>query len=345
MSSVAEYKEFQPENVVGYVQALPPPAAHIGQGILPLKTVDDLKSIWDVVDVKVTAGHLMGLDSEIPLDSPPGIKEISQTLCKIGKKRLIQEAEKARLFRPRPGSRDVQTATDYVYNVLRLLSEGVDDRIEMLRWVALSVGTLTYDKYGVKISVDWGIPSGNKKTASPVWSDLANSDPLQDICDWNEILIDACGGGAIAAYCSTKVMGYLLQNTKITNLIGYSQTGRGAGYPTKTQIQQFLLNGEGLPIMVYDAKYNEEAAQTGALTLTRFLGDTKFIMLASAAGLSPFGLGDVAMGPVPDANMATGKFSDFYIEREPYREIARCIAFSFPRIFVPQAILIGTVHV
>ena len=343
MSSVAEYKEFQPENVIGYVQALPPPQAHIGQGILPLKTVDDLKSIWDVVDVKVTAGHLMGLDTEIPLDSPPGIKEISQTLCKIGKKRLIKEQEKSKLFRPRPGSRDVQTATDYVYNVLRLLSEGVDDRIEMLRWAALSVGTMTYDKYGVKISVDWGIPAGNKKTASPVWSDVNNADPLQDIVDWNEILIAAVGSGAVAAYCSTKVWGYLLQNAKIRNLIGYSQTGRGLGFPTKTQVMSFMLNGEGLPIMQYDAKFNEEA-EDGTITLTRFLGDTKFVMLASASGLSPFGLGDVGMGPVPDANMATGKFSDFYIEREPYKEIARVIAFAFPRIYVPQAIIVGTVH-
>lgn len=343
MSSVAEYKEFQPENVIGYVRALPPPLAHIGAGILPLRTVDSLKSIWDIVDVKVTAGHLLGLDSEIPLDGPPSIKEVSQTLAKIGKKRLIKEEEKGKLFRPRPGTRDVQTATDYVYNVLRLLSEGVDDRVEYLRWQALSVGTLTYDKYGVKISVDWGIPAGNKKTADPLWSDVNNADPLQDIVDWNEILIAATGGPAVVAYCSTKVWGYLLQNAKIRNLIGYSQTGKAVGFPTKAQVMQFMLNGEGLPVVTFDAKFNEES-EAGVSILTRFLGDTKFIMLASASGLSPFGLGDVGDGPVPDNNMSSGKYADFYILREPYREISRCLQMAFPRLYVPQAILIGTVH-
>ena len=163
MSSVAEYKDFQPETIIGYVRALPPPLTHIGAGILPLRTVDNMKSVWDIVDVKVTAGHLMGLDSEIPLDGPPSIKEVSQTLAKIGKKRLIKEEEKVKLFRPRPGTSDVQTATDYVYNVLRLLSEGIDDRIEYLRWQALSVGTLSYNKYGVKIELDWGIPDPTNK--------------------------------------------------------------------------------------------------------------------------------------------------------------------------------------
>lgn len=343
MASVAEYKEFQPENVIGYVRALPPPLTHIGPGILPLRTVDDMKSVWDVVDVKVTAGHLLALDTEIPLDSPPAIKEISQALAKIGKKRLIKEEEKVKLFRPRPGSSDIQTATDYVYNVLRLLSEGVDDRIEEMRWQALSVGTYSYDKYGVKIELDWGIPAGNKKTANPLWSDVDNADPLQDIVDWNEILIAATGGGALVAYCSSKVWGYLLQNLKIRNLIGYSQTGRAVGYPTKTQVMTFMLNGEGLPIVQNDAKFNEEN-EAGVSTLTRFLGDDKFVMLASAAGLSPLGLGDVGDGPVPDNGMSSGKYADFYVKREPYSEIARCVQFAFPRIYVPGAILIGTVH-
>ncbi len=343
MSSVAEYKEFQPENVIGYVRALPPPIAHIGAGILPMRTIDDMKAIWDVVDVKVTAGNLLALDTEIPMDSPPGIKEISQEIAKIGKKRMIKEQEKAKLFRPRPGTTDLASGEDYVYNVLRLLSEGIDDRIEYLRWQALSVGTLTYDKYGVKISMDWGIPAGNKKTANPKWSALTTSDPLQDILDWNEILIAATGGGAVVAYCSTKVWGYLLQNQKIANLIGYSQTGRNVGFPTKAQVMQFMLSGEGLPIVTYDAKFNEES-EAGVSTLTRFLGDDKFIMLASASGLSQFGLGQVLDGPVPDNGMNSGKYADFYIEREPYREVARAIEFCFPAIYVPGAILIGTVH-
>jgi len=344
MSSVAEFKDFQAENVIGYVRALPPPLTHIGPGILPLKEVDSLKSIWEVVNVKVTAGHLLGLDSEIPLDSPPAIKEISQALCKIGKKRLIKEEEKAKLFRPRPGTRELATATDYVYNVLRLLSEGVDDRIEEMRWKALSVGTYSYSKYGVVIEADWGIPLANKPTADPVWSDVENADPLQDIIDWSEILINAVGSGGVAAYCSTKVWGYLLQNAKIRNILSYVQSGKGPAFGTKAQVMGLMLNGQGLPIIGYDSKFNEEAADTGISTLTRFLGDDKFVMLASAEGLSPLGLGDFALGPVPDANMASGKYADFYTKREPFSEIARCIAFGFPRIFVPGAIIAATVH-
>lgn len=343
MASVAEYKAFQPENVIGYIRALPPPLAHIGAGILPMKTVSDMTSIWQEMDVKVTAGHLLALDSEIPIDSPPGIKEISQALAKIGKKRVIKEEEKAKLFKPRPGTVDTQTATDYVYNVLRLLSEGVDDRIEEMRWAALSKGLFTYDKYGIKISVSWGIPGGNQPTASPIWSDVANADPLQDILDWNEILIAATGGPAVVAYLSTKVLGYLLQNAKIRNLLGYAYTGKAVGFPSRRQISQFLLSGEGLPLIVYDAQYNEEAVD-GTITRHRFLAEDKFVMLSSASGLSPMGLGDVADGPVPDNNMESGKYADTYVQREPFLEVARCIEFAFPRIFVPGAILQATVH-
>lgn len=344
MSSVAEYKEFQPENVIGYIRALPPPLTHIGAGILPMKTVDDMTSIWQELDVKVTAGHLLALDSEIPMDSPPGIKEISQTLAKIGKKRVIKEEEKVKLFKPRPGTADLQTATDYVYNVLRLLSDGVEDRKEEMRWSALSKSVFTYDKYGIKISVSWGIPGGNQVTpAGAVWSDLENADPLTDIITWNELLISATGGPAVVAYLSSKVMGYLLQNAKIRNLLGYTQTGLGPAFGTKKQVSQLMLSGEGLPLVVYDAQFNEEAVD-GTITRHRFLGETKFIMLASAAGLSPMGLGDVASGPVPENNMTPGKYADTFIQREPYMEIMRCVEFAFPRIFVPGAILQATVH-
>ena len=64
MSSVAEYKEFEPENVIGYIRALPVPASHIGPGILPLKTVDDMTSIWQELNIKVTAGHLVKSQSD-----------------------------------------------------------------------------------------------------------------------------------------------------------------------------------------------------------------------------------------------------------------------------------------
>lgn len=345
MASVAEYKEFQPENVIGYVRALPPPVSHIGPGILPLKTVDDMTSFWQELNIKVTAGHLVSLDSEIPIDSPPGIKEISQALAKIGKKRVVNEEEKAKLFRPRPGTSDVSSATDYVYNVLRLLSEGIDDRVEMMRWAALGDGVFSYDKYGIKISVSWGIPGTNQETllTTSKWSDLANSDPLEDIIAWNNALIAATGGPAVVAYLSTKVMGYLLQNAKIRNLIGYSQTGRGEGFPSRRQVSQFLLMGEGLPLVVYDGCYNDEAID-GTITRHRFLNEEKFVMLSSASGLSPLGLGDVASGPVPENNMSPGKFGDFYVEKEPYREISRVIAFCFPRIFSPGCIFQATVH-
>lgn len=346
MSSVAEYKAFQPENVIGYVKALPPPLAHIGAGILPLRTVDDMKSVWDIVDVKVTAGHLLALDTEIPVDSPPGIKEISQALAKIGKKRMIKEQEKAKLFRPRPGTTEVQTAEEYMYNVLRLLSEGVDDRIEDMRWQALSTGVYTYNKYGIKIDVDWGLPGANKPaalTGTDRWSDFANSDPLQDIIDWNEVLIAAVGAGAVVAYCSSTVWGYLLQNAKIRNLLSYAETGRGEPYPTKAQVMRIMLNGEGLNIVQYDAKFNEEAI-AGTITASRFLNQYRFVMLAPASGMSPFGLGDVADGPVPDNGMSSGKYADFYTQKEPYMEIARCIQFAFPRIYVPGAIFTRLVH-
>lgn len=342
MGSVSEYKEFQKENLLGYIQALPPREGLIGPGILPDKEVDDWKQIWDVVDVKVTAGHLVGLDAEVPLDSPPAIKEIMQSLAKIAKKRLISEEEKMKLFRPRPGSKDLARGEEYVYNCIRLLSEGLDDRMEHMRWAALGDGLFSYDKYGIKVEVDFGLPEANQVTASPLWSDTANADPLTDILTWSDVLVDALGAGPVIAFASTKVMRYLLDNSKIRNLIGYSQTGKGKGFPSKPMVESFLLNGQGLPINVYDRKYNEEA-ENGNITVTRYLAENKFVLLGSAAGLSPMGLGQMALGPVPSNNMESGKSVNVYTLYEPYREIMVAEVMAFPMVFVPQAILQATV--
>lgn len=49
------------------------------------------------------------------------------------------------------------------------LKSNIDARVEWLRWQALGNGAMIYDKSGIKLGVDFGVPEANKVTAATAW--------------------------------------------------------------------------------------------------------------------------------------------------------------------------------
>lgn len=72
------------------------------------------------------------------------------------------------------------------------LKSNIDARVEWLRWQALGNGAMIYDKSGIKLGVDFGVPEANKVTAATAWGAdgatiLANYERwVQDYIDGND---------------------------------------------------------------------------------------------------------------------------------------------------------------
>lgn len=124
--------------------------------------------------------------------------------------------------------------------VLRLMGK-VARTSEYLRWSALQ-GAINYTGGGVKINVDFGIPAGNKKNASVMWTQ-SNANPIKDIQDMIGIAADK-GVRLTDIVMNWKVAQLLANNTVVENLLKYQEGKMLIAIPTAVELvaKQFFLN-------------------------------------------------------------------------------------------------------
>jgi hypothetical protein len=81
---------------------------------------------------------------------------------------------------------------DYWFRTVESLLEGVRDRLNVL-CCQMELATVTYDRYGVKISQSYNVPSNLLVTPVNPWTDAVNSTPLTDILTLKNLAADQYG--------------------------------------------------------------------------------------------------------------------------------------------------------
>jgi hypothetical protein len=71
-------------------------------------------------------------------------------------------------------------------NIAANLRRGVDERKNALI-AAMNLDLLTYDRFGIKLSVNWGMPSALKVTPSTPWTTAASATPITDVLTMKEL--------------------------------------------------------------------------------------------------------------------------------------------------------------
>src|SRR5690606_34396294 len=110
---------------------------------------------------------------------------------------------------------------------------------------ALTKGEFSYNKNGVKVQVDFGIPAENKValTSGNDWAD-PDHDVIGDLLNWVQQYSDQNGEDPDAIYLSREVQALLLKNTTIVT----EAAGAGSGR-TRVSVDELnsVLGGYGLP--------------------------------------------------------------------------------------------------
>lgn len=166
----------------------------------------------------------------------------------------------------RPGSDQVQFAEGGVRAELADLNNLVDRRVEWMIWKMLS-GNLAVSQNDIKFSIDYGIVSSHKPTVTTSWANPA-ADVLADLTTWKKLIARDSGEVADTLFLTETVMGYLVENQKVRDLLAY-QGGR-----------ELLESGRlphllGLDLVVYDAGYVPEGG-----SFTPFIPDDHVVMTA-----------------------------------------------------------------
>ena len=173
------------------------------------------------------------------------------------------------------------TEAQYLAATQRLAKElaGIKNRSNRrLEWMFVKMlfeGEFDYQlQGGVKIKVDYSIPSTHKVTLTSAqnWNDGASADIFGDIRDGKRLIAEDCGGIVTKAICNSKVLNYLADDSTINGLLQSNHFGAGDLYSGKKN-RLALVNPKVVAsildideLIIYDEMYEVKAYLTGAVT-------------------------------------------------------------------------------
>jgi len=191
---------------------------------------------------------------------------------------------------------------EYVFDDVARMAEGVITRAEVAKMEVLTSGQLAIDENGATFTVDYGVPAGNKDTAS--WG--KTSDILGDIGDWYAA-IEAAGLAPDTIVTTRAIFSMMCKNTKVQTAI-FGTAGAGT-IPTRDQVNNLLSSMfDGLTLEINEARYGIEGVDaSGKATVTagRMFPAGKFVMFASGSNGA---LGAGIWGVTPEEEAQGGAF-------------------------------------
>lgn len=165
---------------------------------------------------------------------------------------------------------------------------------EMMRMMALTTGVVTMQSNGQVFSFDYGVPAAHKITVGTSWSDLTNSDPMEDIRAAKEQILDDTGAVITRAICDGKTWRNLRNNEKIKKDIFVLTNGAGA--VSDQRLRTYLMDELGIEVVVNDKRFVDVDGNT-----TKYIPEDVFVMFPDGA------LGKTWFGTTPaESDLMTG---------------------------------------
>lgn len=180
------------------------------------------------------------------------------------------------------------------------LLEGASAQRERMRMMALTTGTIVMESNGQAYEYDYGMPEEHKVTVGKSWSD-PTANIIGDIKAGIDLIVDDTGVNVARAVCSTKVMGYIRNNTEIKKTILNKTDGNG--YVSDASIKQYIKDEFDIEVVTNDKRYKDESGTT-----QRYVPDDVFVMFPSGQ------LGNTWFGTTPEeSDLMSGSVANVQI--------------------------------
>lgn len=256
------------------------------------------------------------------------------------------ELERLKLEFARTGGTNQDVFINAIYNDAEVLTRNVLNRMELARGDVLTDGKFTLTgEGGLTLEADYGVPGSNFVTASTLWSDHANSDPLTDLNLWVTDYINLNGYAMEGMWVSRSTLTDLLSNVKLRTAAG-TLLG-AASFLSRAQLDAALA-AHSLPrIMgVYDANVDVDGVVTRTVPANKVIfqppqgvpfGRTVWGVSATALELVNSSESDMSFEDAPGIVGVVEK------DGPPYREFTFVDAVGMPVIDNPNALFVATV--
>lgn len=211
-------------------------------------------------------------DAEPKFGKREGFSRVLGELPPIGEQYVLDEYSNLKIRNTAE-----QVIRDLLLNDAGRIAVSVDTRFEFARADALVNGSVTIAEDGVQATIEYDRDPSMEVAPVTLWSDLADSTPIDDIQAWMGAYSDLNGQLPGAILTSTRVRNYLLRNEQVGGLVfPNSLAANRPGQVTSTNLNQVLSDFELPPITVWDAK----AIDVDGFS-RRFIPDDRVLFLPS----------------------------------------------------------------
>lgn len=273
---------------------------YLGVGLFPAKKKTGLDLKW----IKTSKGLPVSLmpsafDTVSTIRSREGFQITETEMAFFKESMLIKENDEQEIMRIQDSSDPfAQEVLDRIYDDAETLIEGAEVVPERMRMQLLSSASgnpsISISADGATYSYNYD-PDNSYRTnnftellGTDMWSDTANSDPIQDVMDAQDAVEAKTGVRPSILIVSKQTMNYLKQNTKVRSYT-LAQNVTANIIMTDNRVKETFSTELGVTIIVYSKQYKDE---TG--TVKKFYPDGMATLIPDGA------LGNTWYGMTPE---------------------------------------------
>ncbi|MED4172568.1 major capsid protein [Halalkalibacterium halodurans] len=332
---ITHLKEFQKPALLGLVKAHEEElftAPKLGDRFLPDKQIFSNNFAYDVIKKSNHIAAYIGFGAEPPVMDRDAVATRHGELAKVALKYIATEEELLALNQARStGEKNamIEQLTTKAVDLLDALRLAIDTS----KLQAVLKGEFSYNKNGVKIRVDYGVPDEQKHvlTGDQAWNTPTGL-PITNLIEWNDQYVEANKTSPDVIFITREILRMLQTNPEVLAEAGV-ETGRA---PVDTV--RDVLSGYGLPSFeLMDRRYvSVKDVYTGEEQMIEIMPKHRVVFAKE-------GLGNYLMGPTAENNYQPGIDLSAYDKFEPIQSIIRVATAGFPVVENPHLLLYADV--
>lgn len=336
MAGITHLQEFSKPALRGLVdETVQDKVVSLGDQFLPTQETYDRKFAYDIIKTNKYIAAMIGEGSEPPIVDRDAVASMHGEIAQMGLKDIVTYEELVALHQARSNGEKQAMIESITLKGVDLV-DAIQRRIDVIKMEALTKGKFHYNKNGVKVEVDFGVPTDHKValTGGADW-DVLDRDVIADLQSFVETYENTNGESPSVILMSREANAKLLKNQVII-----AEAGRPAGV---TRVSQADLNevlaSYGLPPVqiVTDRKVTVKNVYTGQNETIEFFPVNRIVMLSE-------GVGNYLLGPTLENDFEPGIYLGAEDLRNPIRSVIETVAAGFPAIEQPGRIFHADVY-
>lgn len=336
-----------PDDLTTFVRAVPQPFELMLNQVLPDSLIQTNRVDIGIITRTNRTARFRAYDANLHVAQRDQGQVSTIQLPPLSDSLAMGELERLRLEYARTGGTNTSAFIDAIYNDAEQLTRNVQNRMELARGDVLTDGKFTLSgEGGLTIEADYGVPASNFVTPATLWSDLTNSDPLNDLQTWVTAYININGYAPAGMWISRQTITKLLSNQKLRTASG-TLLG-AASFLSRDQLDMALASRMMPAILgVYDSLVDVDG------TPTRVIPEGKVVFVppkGTPFGRTVWGVSATALEIVQSPE-TTLSFEDApgivgavdKADSPPFRQNAFVDAVGMPVLDNPKALFVATV--